>query len=280
MKNGRDGGAPRDLGEHALVVDPRGVVVAEHRELARYLQLVGRRVQADERHVLWESRAEKGGTPSKKRRFQRQQSLTAAISHCLPRSSVNLTGGRKPRLRAPLTSEPRPARAMEPRRSQRIKISNEGGALGALLRHLPVVFESEVLRHLDVDDLFSLSRVNKECRRAASNAWNRSRGPLSKVRRHYELNKLSKDLDSIDAATVDPVLIALVTSVTGAEEFAKEAEKLRAEVANDRRQSPLSSSGEFYIFPRRAIIASRLLQDAAAAMMLRTPAWYVSPPIQ
>ena len=59
LKNGRDGGAPRDLGEHALVVDPRGVVVAEHRELARYLQLVGRRVQADERHVLWESRAEK-----------------------------------------------------------------------------------------------------------------------------------------------------------------------------------------------------------------------------
>ena len=88
MKNGRDGGAPRDLGEHALVVDPRGVVVAEHRELARYLQLVGRRVQADERHVLWESRAEKGGTPSKKRRFQRQQSLTAAISHHLLSSSV------------------------------------------------------------------------------------------------------------------------------------------------------------------------------------------------
>ena len=72
LKNGRDGGAPRDLGEHALVVDPRGVVVAEHRELARYLQLVGRRVQTDERHVC--GRAErKKRHPSKKRRFQRQQ---------------------------------------------------------------------------------------------------------------------------------------------------------------------------------------------------------------
>lgn len=82
MKNGRDGGAPRDLGEHALVVHPRGVVVAEHRELARYLQLVGRRVQADERHVLWREPSGKRRHPSKKRRlFQRQQSLTAAISH-------------------------------------------------------------------------------------------------------------------------------------------------------------------------------------------------------
>ena len=154
---------------------------------------------------------------------------------------------------------------MEPRRSQRIKISNEGGALGALLRHLPVVFESEVLRHLDVDDLFSLSRVNKECRRAASNAWKLARADHydSKVRRHYELNKLSKDLDSIDHATVHPVLRALVTCY--AQEFAEEAEKLRAEVANDRRQSALSSSsGEFYTFPRREIIASRLLQDATA----------------
>lgn len=157
---------------------------------------------------------------------------------------------------------------MEPRRSQRIKISNEGGALGALLRHLPVVFESEVLRHLDVDDLFSLSRVNKECRRAASNAWKLARADHydSKVRRHYELNKLSKDLDSIDHATVHPVLIALVTCVDRAvEEFAKEAEKLRAEVANDRRQSALSSSsGDFYTFPRREIIPSQRLQDATA----------------
>ena len=166
---------------------------------------------------------------------------------------------------------------MEPRRSQRIKISNEGGAVGALLRHLPVVFESEVLRHLDVDDLFSLSRVNKECRRAASNAWNHYD---NKVRRIYELDKLCKDLYSIDAAAVDPVLRVAVTAV--AQELAEEAEKLRAEVANDRRQSPLSSSsGEFYTFPPRdhsQPTSSRCGSQDAAAM--RTPAWHVSPPIQ
>ena len=64
LKNGRDGGAPRDLGEHALVVDPRGVVVAEHRELARYLQLVGRRVQAHERHLV--AAASVGSWPGKR----------------------------------------------------------------------------------------------------------------------------------------------------------------------------------------------------------------------
>ena len=134
---------------------------------------------------------------------------------------------------------------MEPRRSQRIKISNEGGALGALLRHLPVVFESEVLRHLDVDDLLSLSRVNKECRRAASNASKLARADHydNKVRRHYANNKLTQAERAV--------------ATCWAQELAEEAEKLRAEVANDRRQSPLSSSsGEFYTFPRREIIAN------------------------
>ena len=153
---------------------------------------------------------------------------------------------------------------MGPRRSQRIKISNEGGALGALLRHLPVVFESEVLRHLDVDDLFSFSRVNKECRRAASNAWNHYD---NKVRRIYELDKVCKDLYSIDPDAVDPVLRVAVMSV--AQELAEEAEKLRAEVANDRRQSPLSSSsGEFYTFPPREIMLGEIMASAFCSMML------------
>lgn len=55
---------PRDLGENALVVDPRGVVVTEHRELARYLQLVGRRVQAHERHLV--AAASVGSWPRKR----------------------------------------------------------------------------------------------------------------------------------------------------------------------------------------------------------------------
>ncbi|ACO62804.1 predicted protein [Micromonas commoda] len=152
---------------------------------------------------------------------------------------------------------------MEPRRSQRIKISNEGGALGALLRHLPVVFESEVLRHLDVDDLFSLSRVNKECGRAASNASKLARAD------HYDARcaELSKDpCWGVDPATVHPLLRAFATCY--AQEFAEQAEKLRAEVANDRRQSALSSSsGDFYTFPRREIIPSQRLQDATANVL-------------
>lgn len=135
---------------------------------------------------------------------------------------------------------------MEPRRSQRIKISNDGGVLGALSRHLPVVFESEVLRHLDVDDLFSLSRVNKECRRAASNA-----SKLAIADEHDEIcAEYNKALCSIDPATVHPFFLGFVRCA--AQRSAEEAEKLRAEVANDRRQSPLSSSiGDFYAFPRR-----------------------------
>ena len=155
---------------------------------------------------------------------------------------------------------------MEPRRSQRIKISNEGGALGALSRHLPVVFESEVLRHLDVDDLFSLSRVNKECRRAASNASKLARAD------HYDARCAEcndKVLCSLDPATVHPVFRELMRWM--AQRSAEEAEKLRAEVANDRRQSPLSSSsGEFYIFPRRENMASRL-QNAAVMMLEPRP---------
>ena len=155
---------------------------------------------------------------------------------------------------------------MEPRRSQRIKISNEGGALGALSRHLPVVFESEVLRHLDVDDLVSLSRVNKECRRAASNASKLARAD------HYDARCAecnNKALCSIDPAIVHPVFRALMRC--HAQRSAEEAEKLRAEVANDRRQSPLSSSsGEFYYFPRRENMASRL-QNAAVMMLEPRP---------
>ena len=152
---------------------------------------------------------------------------------------------------------------MEPRRSQRIKISNEGGALGALLRHLPVVFESEVLRHLDVDDLFSLSRVNKECGRAASNASKLARAD------HYDARcaEYNKGLYSIDQATAPPLFWGFVTCV--AQELAEEAEKLRAEVANDRRQSPLSSSsGEFYTFPPREIMLGEIMASAFCSMML------------
>ena len=56
---------------------------------------------------------------------------------------------------------------MEPRRSDRIKISNEGDVnslLGALIRELPDVFEAEVLTKLSVKDHFALAQVNKECR--------------------------------------------------------------------------------------------------------------------
>ena len=152
---------------------------------------------------------------------------------------------------------------MEPRRSQRIKISNEGGALGALLRHLPVVFESEVLRHLDVDDLFSLSRVNKECGRAASNASKLARAD------HYDAAATDikvKLASAADPATVHPLFAALATCA--AQKFAEEAEKLRAEVANDRRQSPLSSSsGEFYTFPPREIVLSEIMASTFCSMM-------------
>ena len=151
---------------------------------------------------------------------------------------------------------------MEPRRSQRIKISNEGGAVGALLRHLPVVFESEVLRHLDVDDLFSLSRVNKECRRAASNA-----SKLARADHHDAMcAEYNKGLCSIDPATVHPLFREIVRYT--AQRSAEEAEKLRAEVVNDRRQSPLSSSsGDFYTFPRRddgvvEIVVSEIMAGA------------------
>jgi hypothetical protein len=56
---------------------------------------------------------------------------------------------------------------MEPRRSDRIKISNEwdfGVLLGALIRELPDVFEAEVLTKLSVKDHFTLAQVNKECK--------------------------------------------------------------------------------------------------------------------
>ena len=135
---------------------------------------------------------------------------------------------------------------MEPRRSQRIKISNDGGVLGALSRHLPVVFESEVLRHLDVDDLFSLWRVNKECRRAASNASKLA------IADHYDARcaEYNRCLCSIDPDTENRFVRGFVRCA--AQRSAEEAEKLRTEVANDRRQSPSSSSsGDFYAFPRR-----------------------------
>ena len=57
--------------------------------------------------------------------------------------------------------------AMEPRSSQRIKISNEGdfnSLLGALIRELPDVFEVEILSKLSVKDHFALAQVNKECK--------------------------------------------------------------------------------------------------------------------
>jgi hypothetical protein len=56
---------------------------------------------------------------------------------------------------------------MEPRRSDRIKISNEWDfdvLLGALIRELPDVFEAEVLTKLSVKDHFTLAQVNKECK--------------------------------------------------------------------------------------------------------------------
>ena len=56
---------------------------------------------------------------------------------------------------------------MEPRRSDRIKISNEwdfGVLLGALIRELPDVFEAEVLTKLGLKDHFALAQVNKECK--------------------------------------------------------------------------------------------------------------------
>ena len=56
---------------------------------------------------------------------------------------------------------------MEPRRSDRIKISKErdfGVLLGALIRELPDVFEAEVLTKLSVKDHFALAQVNKECK--------------------------------------------------------------------------------------------------------------------
>ena len=56
---------------------------------------------------------------------------------------------------------------MEPRSSQRIKISNEGdfnSLLGALIRELPDVFEVEILSKLSVKDHFALAQVNKECK--------------------------------------------------------------------------------------------------------------------
>ena len=56
---------------------------------------------------------------------------------------------------------------MEPRRSDRIKISKErdfGVLLGALIRELPDVFEAEVLTKLSVKDHLALAQVNKECK--------------------------------------------------------------------------------------------------------------------
>ena len=65
-----------------------------------------------------------------------------------------------------IATSPRAA-AMEPRRSDRIKISKErdfGVLLGALIRELPDVFEAEVLTKLSVKDHFALAQVNKECK--------------------------------------------------------------------------------------------------------------------
>ena len=134
---------------------------------------------------------------------------------------------KKQRLRGPLTSEPRPTRAMEPRRSKRVKISNEGGALGALSRQLPVVFESEVLRHLDCKDLVSLSRVNKECRRAVSNASKLARAD------HYDsaASDVESKLESVDPATVHPLFAGF--ALCAVTRFRAVAEEARAEVADD-----------------------------------------------
>ena len=70
--------------------------------------------------------------------------------------------------------------------------------------------------------------MNKECRRAASNASKLARADHydNKVRRHYANNKLTQAERAV--------------ATCWAQELAEEAEKLRAEVANDRRQSPLS----------------------------------------
>ena len=65
-----------------------------------------------------------------------------------------------------IATSPRAA-AMEPRRSDRIKISKErdfGVLLGALIRELPDVFEAEVLTKLSVKDHLALAQVNKECK--------------------------------------------------------------------------------------------------------------------
>jgi hypothetical protein len=116
---------------------------------------------------------------------------------------------------------------MEPRRSKRVKISNEGGALGALSRQLPVVFESEVLRHLDCKDLVSLSRVNKECRRAVSNAWKLARAD------HYDsaASDVESKLESVDPATVHPLFAGF--ALCAVTRFRAVAEEARAEVADD-----------------------------------------------
>ena len=56
--------------------------------------------------------------------------------------------------------------AMEPRRSERIKVSKEDGfgvLLGALIREVPDLFDAEVLSKLDVEDHLRLAQVNKEC---------------------------------------------------------------------------------------------------------------------
>jgi hypothetical protein len=116
---------------------------------------------------------------------------------------------------------------MEPRMSKRVKMSNEGGALGALSRRLPVVFESEVLRHLDCKDLVSLSRVNKECRRAVSNASKLARAD------HYDsaASDVESKLESVDPATVHPLFAGF--ALCAATRFRAVAEEARAEVADD-----------------------------------------------
>ena len=56
---------------------------------------------------------------------------------------------------------------MEPRRSKRIKVSNEDGfgvLLGALIREVPSLFDAEVLSKLEVEDHLRLAQVNKECK--------------------------------------------------------------------------------------------------------------------
>ena len=85
------------------------------------------------------------------------------FSHFLARAKKSHDGGH---LLGYAATSPRTA-AMEPRRSDRIKISNEwdfGVLLGALIRELPDVFEAEVLTKLSVKDHFTLAQVNKECK--------------------------------------------------------------------------------------------------------------------